>query len=132
MEDFNFLFDPLRVCRLGPMKVEVAHRPPHQVVLFHDFISRSEADEVVERGRPRLAQASIGKEKLVSDLRVAKSAWLEDGVEIVDKISRRINRATGLQTARKFDRFGEGKEEEYELLQVSPYLAECYWLGGFM
>ena len=111
------------LCRLGPMKVEVAHRPPHQVVLFHDFLSHSEADNVVERGRPRLAQASIGKEKLVSDLRVAKSAWLEDGIEIVDKISRRINRATGLQTARKFDRFGEGKEEEYELLQVSPFLA---------
>lgn len=107
--------------RLGPIKVEMAHRPPHQVIVFHDFLSHAEADEIVEQGRPRLARASVGKEKLVSDLRVAKSAWLEDGIGIVDKMSLRINLVTGLQSARKFDRFGEGKEEEYELLQVSSY-----------
>ena len=36
--------------RLGPMKVEVAHRPPHQVIVFHDFVSHAEADEIVEQG----------------------------------------------------------------------------------
>ncbi len=103
---------------MGPMKIEVAHRPPHQVVLFHDFLTHDEADELVELGKPKLMQASIGSDKLISDLRVAKNAWLEDDIPVVDNISKRINMATGLQTARKFDRFNEGKTEEYELLQV--------------
>ena len=37
---------------------------------------------------------------------------------MVDKISLRINRITGLQTIRKYDEFDEGKKEEYEYMQV--------------
>jgi hypothetical protein len=104
--------------KLGPMKVELAHRPPHSVVIFHEFMTDAESNEIVDIASPRLMRASIGSDKVVSEMRVAKNAWLEDGIPVVDRIAKRINQATGLQTSRKFDLFGEGKLEEYELLQV--------------
>ncbi len=66
-----------------------------------------------------MAQASVGAAKVVSDLRVSRNAWLEaEESDVVDKLSRRIDSITGYQTTRKYDRFGEGKPDEYEKLQV--------------
>ena len=48
-----------------------------------------------------------------------KNTWIEDGTsDLVDKISLRINRFTGLQTTKIYDDFKEGKKDEYESLQV--------------
>ena len=94
---------------------------------------------------PKMAAASVGADRVVSDLRVSRNAWLQDGEHpVVDRISRwglvmqgaikrgqqngtaaffipthrRINAITGYQTTLKYDRFKEGKAEEYEALQV--------------
>ncbi len=45
-----------------------------------------------------MGSASIGSDKLVSEMRVSKNTWLADGSsKLVDKISQRINWITGLQ-----------------------------------
>ena len=50
---------------------------------------------------------------------MSKNTWIEDGEsDLVDEVSLRINRITGLQTIRKYDEFNEGKKEEYEYFQV--------------
>ena len=50
---------------------------------------------------------------------MSKNTWIEDGEsDLIDKVSLRINRITGLQTIRKYDEFNEGKKEEYEFFQV--------------
>ena len=60
-----------------------------------------------------------GGNKAVSEIRVSKNVWIEDNQSsLVDKVSLRINRITGLQTIRKYDEFNEGKKEEYEFFQV--------------
>ena len=60
-----------------------------------------------------------GSTKDISEIRVSKNTWIEDGEsDLVDKVSLRINRITGLQTIRKYDEFNEGKKEEYEYFQV--------------
>ena len=62
---------------------------------------------------------NIGSTKDISEIRVSKNTWIEDGEsDLVDKVSLRINRITGLQTIRKYDEFNEGKKEEYEYFQV--------------
>ena len=61
----------------------------------------------------------VGSTKDISEIRVSKNTWIEDGdSDLVDKVSLRINRITGLQTIRKYDEFNEGKKEEYEYFQV--------------
>ena len=60
-----------------------------------------------------------GSNKKVTEIRVSKNTWIQDNEsDLVDKISLRINRITGLQTIRKYDEFNEGKKEEYEYMQV--------------
>ena len=55
----------------------------------------------------------------MSEIRTSKNTWIEDGTsDLVDKISLRINRFTGLQTTKIYDDFKEGKKDEYEALQV--------------
>jgi hypothetical protein len=45
-----------------------------------------------------MGQAGVGSDKLISEMRVSKNGWLEDGSsKLVDTISQRINWITGLQ-----------------------------------
>ena len=68
---------------------------------------------------PHLLQFFTGSNKKVTEIRVSKNTWIQDNEsDLVDKISLRINRITGLQTIRKYDEFNEGKKEEYEYMQV--------------
>ena len=64
-------------------------------------------------------QFFLGGSTDLSDIRTSKNTWIEDGTsDLVDKISLRINRFTGLQTTKIYDDFKEGKKDEYESLQV--------------
>ena len=66
-----------------------------------------------------LYQFHIGGSTDLSEIRTSKNTWIEDGTsDLVDKISLRINRFTGLQTTKIYDDFKEGKKDEYEALQV--------------
>ena len=91
-------------------------------------------DAVINRAKPLMAAASIGHDKTISEGRVSKNAWLEDGYPDIDPISKKINDITGLATAEKFDDFQEGKREEYEMLQVFIfiYLHYIYNLPNYL
>ena len=69
-----------------------------------------------------VTQLCIGGSTDLSEIRTSKNTWIEDGTsKLVDKISLRINRVTGLQTTRIYDDFKEGKMDEYEALQVNSF-----------
>ena len=107
---------------LQPVPVEVLHAAPHEVLLFHDVLSPGECRGLAALAARGLKQSAIGQGKELSDIRVSRNAWLEDGVSpLVDKINRKTNRLTGLQTSVKYDRHKEGKKEEFEYLQVAEY-----------
>ena len=74
---------------------------------------------------------NIGSSKDVSEIRVSKNTWIEDGEsDLVDKVSLRINRITGLQTIRKYDEFNEGKKEEYEFFQVMQLVQKRFMINS--
>ena len=83
---------------IAPIKIEVNYREPHEIITFHDVISHAQTETLINQARPLMGKASIGSGKLISEMRVSKNAWLEDGSsDLVDKISQKINWITGLQ-----------------------------------
>ena len=110
--------------RLHPVPVEVLHPKPHQVLLFHNVISASESIQLGRIAANKLKQSAIGQAKELSEIRVSRNAWLEDGVAgMVDKINLRTDRLTGLQSSATWAKHGEGmkRKEEFEFLQVAEY-----------
>lgn len=99
-----------------------AVRYPHEVLGFHQVITDSEAQQLIDLALPKMAHASVGQQRSLSEIRVSRTAWLDDDVAVVKRISRRLDLITGLQTTRCFDRFGEGRQDEYEMLQVKRNL----------
>ena len=112
---------------IHPVAVEMIHKEPHEVLVFHHILSDKESDAVKDLTNKIMKQSAIGQDKTVSDLRLSENAWIEDGkYPLVDKISERTNWITGLQTSKKYDKHGEGKKEEYEYLQLARY-----GIGGY-
>ena len=112
---------------IHPVAVEVLHREPHEILVFHNILSDKESEAIKELTNKIMKQSAIGQDKTVSDLRMSQNAWIEDGKHpLVDKISERTNWITGLQTSKKYDKHGEGKKEEYEYLQLARY-----GIGGY-
>jgi len=108
--------------KLHPLQVEVHHPEPHLILSYHNVLSSNEADKLVATAQPRMVQASIGHGKEVSEMRVSRNCWIKDFESgHVDKLSPRFNWITKYQTSRPLDIHGEGKEEEYEHLQVANY-----------
>ncbi len=104
------------------LQVEVHHEYPHKIVSIHEVLSDEEADGLVAVAEPRMVKASIGHGKEISEMRVSRNCWVKDGEsDLVDSLSPRLNWITGLQTSWKLDKFDEGREEEYEHLQIANY-----------
>ena len=62
---------------------------------------------------------------LIYDLRLSETVFVDDGEsELVDRLSHRMDWITGLHTSSLLDT--EGREEDYELLQLASYGS-----GGF-
>lgn len=98
------------------------HGPPHVILSFYDVLSDRQSDELVSVAQPRMVTASVGHGKEISEMRVSRNCWIKDfESRVVDRLSPRINWITGLQTTRPLDAHGEGKEEEYEHMQVANY-----------
>ena len=92
----HFFTDPYFI--LAPIKMEVHYLEPRQIVTFHDVITHAQTEALINQARPLMGKASIGSDKLISEMRVSKNAWLEDGSsDLIDKISQKINWITGLQ-----------------------------------
>merc|ERR1719464_582140 len=114
--------DDISHYKLHPLQVEVHHPEPHLILSYHNVLSSNEADKLVATAQPRMVQASIGHGKEVSEMRVSRNCWIKDFESgHVDKLSPRFNWITKYQTSRPLDIHGEGKEEEYEHLQVANY-----------
>ena len=67
---------------------------------------------------PKINRAYVGAKKERTELRVSKNTWLSDNDSVVEKVSRRVNWVTGLNTFLKDDHGKMEKKEEFEFLQV--------------
>ena len=98
--------------------MEIAHPEPHPVIIFHDVISTSESDGLIDQALPKINRAFVGADKKRSEMRVSKNTWLPDDNDVVTKVSLRINWITGLNTFLKSDHGRMDRKEEFEFLQV--------------
>ncbi|XP_034024242.1 prolyl 4-hydroxylase subunit alpha-3 [Thalassophryne amazonica] len=83
---------------LMPVRREVLSRQPY-VVLYHDFVTDTEAEELKRLAQPRLRRSVVadGMKQATADYRISKSAWLKDSPEsVVAKLDKRIAMLTGL------------------------------------
>ncbi|XP_041438720.1 prolyl 4-hydroxylase subunit alpha-3 [Xenopus laevis] len=83
---------------LQPMKKEIVSLHP-LVVLYHDFVSDSEAETIKDLASPWLHRSVVasGENQAEAEYRISKSAWLKDTVHpIVRNLDTRISAVTGL------------------------------------
>ncbi|KAM8853168.1 prolyl 4-hydroxylase subunit alpha-3 isoform 2-T2 [Synchiropus picturatus] len=84
--------------RLMPAKREVLSLQPY-VVLYHDFITDSESDDIKRLAQHGLRRSVVaaGEKQATADYRISKSAWLKGSAgSIVEKLDHRISSLTGL------------------------------------
>ena len=75
---------------LHPLAVEEVHPVPHQVLVFHHVLTEQECEVVAGVAGKMMKNSGIGQDKLVSDLRLSQSYWIEDRTNrVVDKITQR-------------------------------------------
>uniref|UniRef100_F7BV01 Prolyl 4-hydroxylase subunit alpha-3 n=1 Tax=Equus caballus TaxID=9796 RepID=F7BV01_HORSE len=83
---------------LQPVRKEVIHLEPY-VVLYHDFVSDSEAQKIRGLAEPWLQRSVVasGEKQLPVEYRISKSAWLKDTVDpMLVTLDHRIAALTGL------------------------------------
>ncbi|KAM4567186.1 prolyl 4-hydroxylase subunit alpha-3 [Odontesthes bonariensis] len=83
---------------LRPVKREVMSLRP-RVVLYHDFITDKEVEDVKRLAQPGLRRSVVaaGEKQATADYRISKSAWLKGSARcIVGKLDQRISMLTGL------------------------------------
>ncbi|XP_072248287.1 prolyl 4-hydroxylase subunit alpha-3 [Leuresthes tenuis] len=83
---------------LRPVKREVMSLRP-RVVLYHDFITDKEVEDVKRLAQPGLKRSVVaaGEKQATADYRISKSAWLKGSARcIVGKLDQRISMLTGL------------------------------------
>ncbi|XP_064598542.1 prolyl 4-hydroxylase subunit alpha-3-like [Liolophura sinensis] len=103
-------------------KVEYSNIDP-PVVLFHDVISQSEIDWMIETATEQLSRSILGDVKnagsMYSEARISENAWLADNYEMSIKLGKRISLITGLDASvRHWDTYAE------------PFQVLNYGLGG--
>lgn len=102
---------------LSPIKVEVQNIKPY-ISIIHNLMSVKEADQIRELAAPLLTRARVqtdnGTADMVSKTRTSQTAWFSpDTHEIVNKMNRRIEAATGLSA--------DMTDSHCELMQVANY-----------
>ncbi|XP_020845242.1 prolyl 4-hydroxylase subunit alpha-3 [Phascolarctos cinereus] len=83
---------------LQPVRKEVLHLEPY-IVLYHDFVSDSEAQKIRGFAAPWLQRSVVasGEKQQQVEYRISKSAWLKDTVDpMLVSLDRRIAALTGL------------------------------------
>jgi len=117
---FNSAIDPYFI--LHPIKVEVAHGQPHQILVFHDVVSKTETDELIKHASSKIKRNYVGIAKDMTEMQTSKYAYVTDeSTKLSEKLTMRISWITGLQTGRSFDKFEDENAEEYEPLFVTNY-----------
>ncbi|XP_040902432.1 prolyl 4-hydroxylase subunit alpha-3 [Toxotes jaculatrix] len=83
---------------LLPVRREVLSLQPY-VVLYHNFITDTEAEDIKSLAQPGLSRSVVaaGEKQATADYRISKSAWLKGSAHsIVGKLDQRISMVTGL------------------------------------
>ena len=92
------------------------------MILIHDVVTGQEAELLIGQALPKLKVAMVhhtNETGTKSKHRVAKTTWLFDNsTAVAARVQERINWITGHQTSLLLDRWQEGKQWEYEALQV--------------
>lgn len=92
---------------LCPSKREVLSLHPF-VVLYHDFITDKEAEDIKALAQPGLRRSVVasGERQATADYRISKSAWLKDSSHAVTgKLDQRISMVTGLNVNHPFGEY---------------------------
>uniref|UniRef100_A0A3B3ZK04 Prolyl 4-hydroxylase subunit alpha-3 n=1 Tax=Periophthalmus magnuspinnatus TaxID=409849 RepID=A0A3B3ZK04_9GOBI len=89
-----------------PAKREILSLQPF-VVLYHDFITHTEAEDVKRLAQPGLKRSVIasGEKQATADYRISK-AWLKDSSHaVIGKLDHRISMVTGLNVNHPFGEY---------------------------
>uniref|UniRef100_A0A672Y768 Prolyl 4-hydroxylase subunit alpha-3 n=1 Tax=Sphaeramia orbicularis TaxID=375764 RepID=A0A672Y768_9TELE len=92
---------------LGPVKREVLSLQPY-VVLYHDFITDAEAEDIKMLAQPGLRRSVVaaGEKQATADYRISKSAWVKDSAHsVVGKLDQRISLLTGLNVTHPYGEY---------------------------
>lgn len=95
------------VLLLQPMRREVLSLRPY-VVLYHNFISVAEAEDIKKLAQPGLKRSVVaaGEKQETADYRISKSAWLKDSQSsIIGRLDQRISVLTGLNVKHPYGEF---------------------------
>uniref|UniRef100_A0A674EKE4 procollagen-proline 4-dioxygenase n=1 Tax=Salmo trutta TaxID=8032 RepID=A0A674EKE4_SALTR len=83
---------------LQPIRREVLSLQPY-VVLYHSFITDSEAESIRDLAQTGLRRSVVasGEEQVTAEYRISKSAWLKETAHpIIGRLDQRITLLTGL------------------------------------
>ncbi|XP_037835223.1 prolyl 4-hydroxylase subunit alpha-3 [Kryptolebias marmoratus] len=92
---------------LRPVRREVLSLRPF-VVLYHDFITAAEAEDIKTFAQPGLRRSVVaaGEKQATADYRISKSAWLKGSAgSLVEKLDQRISLITGLNVKHPYGEF---------------------------
>ncbi|XP_018520887.1 prolyl 4-hydroxylase subunit alpha-3 [Lates calcarifer] len=92
---------------LMPVRREVLSLQPY-VVLYHNFITDTEAEDIKRLAQPGLRRSVVaaGEKQATADYRISKSAWLKDSAHsIVGKLDQRISMLTGLNVQHPYGEY---------------------------
>ncbi|KAM7412851.1 hypothetical protein PAMA_020304 [Pampus argenteus] len=92
---------------LQPVRREVLSLQP-AVVLYHDFITDTEAEDIKRVAQQGLRRSVVaaGEKQATADYRISKSAWLKDSAHsIVGKLDQRISMLTGLNVKHPYGEY---------------------------
>ncbi|XP_071767515.1 prolyl 4-hydroxylase subunit alpha-3 [Centroberyx gerrardi] len=83
---------------LQPIRREVLSLQPY-VVLYHSFITDTEAEDIKLLAQPGLRRSVVaaGEKQATAEYRISKSAWLKGSIRsIIGQLDQRISMLTGL------------------------------------
>ncbi|XP_023143935.1 prolyl 4-hydroxylase subunit alpha-3 [Amphiprion ocellaris] len=92
---------------LMPVRREVLSLQPF-AVLYHDFITDVEVEDVKSLAQPGLRRSVVaaGEKQATADYRISKSAWLKgSSFSIVGKLDQRISMLTGLDVKHPYGEY---------------------------
>ncbi|XP_074535932.1 prolyl 4-hydroxylase subunit alpha-3 isoform X2 [Halichoeres trimaculatus] len=92
---------------LLPVRREVLSLQPY-VVLYHDFITEKEAEDIKALAQTGLRRSVVasGEKQATAEYRISKSAWLKDSAQsTAAKLDERISTVTGLNAKHPYGEY---------------------------
>ncbi|XP_056297945.1 LOW QUALITY PROTEIN: prolyl 4-hydroxylase subunit alpha-3 [Pseudoliparis swirei] len=92
---------------LLPVRREVLSLQPY-VVLYHNFITDTEAEDIKRTSHPGLKRSVVaaGEKQATADYRISKSAWLKGSAHsTVGKLDHKISMLTGLNVKHPYGEY---------------------------